>query len=134
MPRAKVTLDVVREIGLALPDVEESTTYGALALKVHGDLLACVATNKSAEPGSLMVRMDVEQRAGLIAEAPETYYVTDHYVNYPAVLVRLSQIRVDQMRDLLNSAWKFVTSRKKRTASSPAVPKKTALKERRQRS
>jgi hypothetical protein len=151
MARAKVTFDVVREIGLALPDVEESTAYGAFALKVSGDLLACVATNKSAEPGSLVVRMDFEQRAGLIAEAPETYYVTDHYVNHPAMLVRLSQIRVDQMRDLLNSAWKFVTSKKKRTASRSAAPvgepaqgqrggrkpeaskKKTTVKERRQR-
>lgn len=134
MAKTKVTVDVVREIGLALPDVEDSTAYGAFALKVRGDLLACVATNKSAEPGSLVVRMDLEQRAALIAEAPETFYVTDHYLNYPSVLVRLSQIRVDQMRDLLNSAWKFVTSKKKRTASRPAVPKKTALKERRQRS
>jgi hypothetical protein len=132
MARTKVTLDVVREIGLALPDVEDSTAYGAFALKVRGDLLACVATNKSAELGSLMVRMDLEQRAAVIAEAPETFYVTDHYVNYPSVLVRLSQIRVDQLRDLLNSAWKFVTSKKKRTASS-AAPKKAALKERRQR-
>jgi hypothetical protein len=132
MARTKVTFDVVREIGLALPEVEESTAYGALALKVRGDLLACVATNKSAEPGSLVVRMDFEPRAALIAEAPETYYVTDHYVNYAAVLVRMSQIRVDQMRDLLNSAWKFVTSKKKQTAPRPAAPKKTALKKRRQ--
>jgi hypothetical protein len=45
----------------------------------------------------------LEQRAGLLAEAPETYYLTDHYRNYPVVLVRLSRIRIDQLRDhLLN--------------------------------
>ena len=133
MPRTKVTFDVVREIGLALPDVEESTAYGSPALKARGDLLACVAINKSAEPGSLVVRMDFDQRAALLAEAPETYYVTDHYVNYPAVLVRLSQIRVDQMRDLLSSAWRFVTSQKRRTASRSAAAAKTrTLKKRRQ--
>ena len=112
MPRSKITFDVVREIGLELEDVEESTMYGALALKVRGSLLACKAINKSAEPDSLVIRIDFDQRDALLAEAPETYYVTDHYVNYPSVLVRLSRIRRDELRDLLTSAWRFVTSQK----------------------
>jgi len=99
--------------------------YGSLALKVRGDLLACMAINKSAEPGSLGVRVDFDQRDALLAEAPQTYYVTDHYVNYPMVLVRLSQIRIDELRDLLTAAWKFVTSQKKRTG-------RTTLKKRRE--
>jgi hypothetical protein len=106
-------------MGLALADVEESTAYGAFALKVRGSLLVCTAINKSAEPDSLMVRVDFDQRAALLAEAPKTYYVTDHYVNYPAVLVRLSQIRMDELRDLLGSAWRFVTSQKKPAARKP---------------
>jgi hypothetical protein len=109
LPRTKVTFDIVREIGLALPDVEDSTMYGQLALKVRGKLLSCLPVNKSAEPDSLMVRIDLEQRAGLLAEAPETYYVTDHYRDYPAVLVRLSRIPVDQLRDLLGASWRYVT-------------------------
>ena len=121
MPLTKVTFDMVREIGLGLPDVEDSTMYGALALKVRGSLLACVAINKSAEPGSLGVRIDFDQRDALLAEAPKTYYVTDHYVNYPMVLVRLSQIRIDELRDLLDTAWRFVTSPKKKTKSRPTA-------------
>jgi len=117
MPRTKITFGVVREIGLALPDVEESSTRGAFALKVHGNLLACTAIHKSAKPNSLMVRIDFDQRAALLAEAPETYYVTDHYVNYPAVLVRLSQVQKDELRGLLASASRFVTSKKKRKAT-----------------
>jgi hypothetical protein len=115
MPKARVTFDVIRELARQLADVEDSTAYGSPALKVRGKLLACMAINKSAEPGSLVVRIDFDQRTALLAEDPATYYVTDHYVNYPAVLVRLSQIRVDQARDLLNSAWRFVTSQERRT-------------------
>jgi len=116
MPRTKVTFDTVREIGLALPDVEDATMYGKLALKVRGKLLACLAIHKSAEPGSLVVRIDLDQRAGLLTDAPETYYVTDHYRDYPAVLVRLSRIPLEQLRDLLGASWRFVTagSEKKR--------------------
>jgi hypothetical protein len=114
MSKQRVTFDIVRKIGLELPDVEESTTRESPALKVRGKLLACVAIHKSAEPGSLVVRIDFDQRAALLAEAPGTYYVTDHYVNYPAVLVRLSQIPIDQLGDLLRSAWRFVTAERSR--------------------
>jgi hypothetical protein len=124
MPRAKVTFDMVREIGLALPDVEGSTMHGAPALKVRGKLLACPAINKSAEPGSLAVRIDFEQRAGLLAEAPETYYLTDHYRKYPVVLVRLSRIGVDQLRDLLGASWRFVTSQGQKKPRLPGRAKR----------
>ena len=40
------------------------------------------------------------------------YYVTDHYLNYNAVLVRLSRVTPDVLRDLLGMAHKFVTARR----------------------
>ena len=95
MPRSAINFATVRKIGLALPGVEESTAYGAPALKVHGKLLACVPTNRSAEPGSLVVRIGFDDRAELLAAAPDVYYVTDHYLNYSAVLVRLSRVTPD---------------------------------------
>jgi hypothetical protein len=50
----------------------------------------------------------------LIAANPDTYYLTDHYVNYPVVLVRLSRVHPDALRDLLLMAWRFVSTRGKR--------------------
>ena len=63
---------MVREIGLALPEVEEGTMYGSPALKVHRKLLTCLAIHKSAEPQSLAVRIDFDQRARLLADEPKT--------------------------------------------------------------
>jgi hypothetical protein len=100
---------MVRNVGLLLPGVEESTAYGVPALKVHGKLLACLPSNRSAEPGSLVVRMDLDDRAELLAADPAIYYVTDHYVGYDAVLVRLSRVNSELLRDLLGMAYKFVT-------------------------
>jgi len=110
MSRSTIDFDTVRNIGLALPGVEESTAYGFPALKIHGKLLACVPANRSAEPGSLVVRVDLEDRAELLAAAPDVYYITDHYVGYSAVLVRLSRANPDMLRDLLGMAYKFVTA------------------------
>ncbi len=110
--------DTVRKIGLALPGVEESTAYGSPALKVRGKLLACVPTHRSAEPGSLMVRVGFDDRAELLAAAPAVYYLTDHYLNYTAVLVRLSRVTPDVLRDLLGMAHKFVTAHEARRSPS----------------
>jgi hypothetical protein len=109
---AKITFDTVQAIGLAMPDVEVSTAYGATCLKLRGHLLACPALNKSAEPNTLVVKVSFDQRDALLTEAPDIFYVTDHYVNYPSVLVRLPRIRLDVLRDLLRTSWQFVNTQK----------------------
>lgn len=114
MPKRAADFDAVRKIALELPDVEESSMHGAHALKVHGKLLACTPVNKSAEPGSLAVRVDISDRAHLLAEAPDVYYVTDHYAPFPMVLVRLSRVTPEVLRDLLRMSHKFVTAKSKR--------------------
>ena len=110
MPKGTIDFGAVRKIGLTLPGVEEGTAYGKPALKAHGKLLACVPAHPSAEPGSLAVRMGFDDRAELLAEAPDIYYVTPHYVDYSAVLVRLSCLTPGVLRDLLGVAYKFVTA------------------------
>ena len=109
--------DLVRKLGLALPGVEEETYYGSPALKIGKRLLACIAIHRSAEPGSLVVRTDFETRAALVDEESSIFYVTEHYRNHPVVLVRLSKIKEDQMRDLLQAAWRIIVDHQKRLGS-----------------
>ena len=120
MPNSTINFDTVRRIGLTLPGVEESTAYGSPALKVHGKLLACIPMNRSAEPSSLMLCVDFADRTELLAADPDVYYVTGHYFGN-AVLVRLSHVNPDILRDLLGMAYKFVTK---------AAPRSTARKRR----
>jgi hypothetical protein len=111
MSKSTVTFDTVRNIGLALPGVEESAAYGSPVLKVHGKILAGIPVNRpEVEPGSVMVCVDIDDRAELLAADPDVYYVTDHYVSGNAVLVRMSRVNPDVLRDLLGMAHKFVTS------------------------
>lgn len=93
----------VLSIGLSFTDVEAGTKYdGSPVLKVRGCFMAGLATHHSAEPHTLVVRCDHDSRNDLLTDAPETYYVTDHYRPYPVVLVRLVKIDHDALRDLLN--------------------------------
>ena len=112
-----VTFATVRKIALALPGMEECLTWGKPAFKVGKQLVACVPSHSSAEPGSLVVRVGFDDRAALLAEAPEVYYITDHYAAYTGVLVRLARVTPDALRELLGMAHKFVgrtSSRSKR--------------------
>jgi hypothetical protein len=102
----------VEAIGRTLPDVEVTTAWGQPALKVCGQMFACIASHKSAEPNSLVVMMDVAERDALIEDDPDTYYLKDHYVNHPCVLVRLPRISADALRDLVAGAHRFVSARR----------------------
>jgi hypothetical protein len=124
MARSRITFDTVREIASALPGVEETTSWGAPSLKVHGSMMACIPTNKAAEPDSLLVAVDFERRAELLAEAPDVYYCPDHYQGYPGVLVRFSKIRRDALEGLLRGAWTFAAKKPARKKiGAPAAPK-----------
>jgi hypothetical protein len=110
MPR-RSSFKTVETIGRTLPDVEVTTTWGKPTLKVHGKMFVCIASHKSAEPNTLVVMMDFGDRDALVEDDPDTYYLKEHYVNYPCVLVRLSRVRADALRDLITGAHRFVSSR-----------------------
>ena len=119
MPRKSLSLDDVAEIARALPDVDASTSYGATSFKVRGKMIACQAISKSAEPNCLVVKIPFSQRDELIAAEPEVYYVTDHYAPYPSVVVRLSRVHRDALRDLLGMAARFAKEPAKKKARRP---------------
>ena len=90
-------------VALEWPDVEATTRYdGSPVLKVGGCFMAGLAADRSAEPESLVVRVAIEERDWLLEDAPDTYYVTDYHRRHPVVLVRLSRIDRDALRDLLS--------------------------------
>ncbi len=89
--------------------------YGSPALKLGGRLVACIASNKSAEPDTLVLRTTFEQRDVMIAEEPETYYLKPHYETFPVVLVRLSRVSREAMQDLLAGAVRTVAAGKKKS-------------------
>ena len=113
MSVSKVSFDTVRKIGLELPGVESSTAYGMPALKTKGKLLAAVPANVSAEPGSLVVRVSPDDRAELLAADPLVYYLTDHYLDFDGLLVRLNRISPEVLRDLLSMSYKYVNRKPK---------------------
>ena len=76
--------------------------------------MAGLATHPSAEPGTLVVRADVDDRQCLLEEVPETYYLTDYYRKYPLILVRLAQVDRDALHDLLSVSRRLTLAKTRR--------------------
>jgi hypothetical protein len=122
MPRVN-RFKLVESIGRTLPDVEVTTAWNTPALKVRGRMFVCLASHKSAEPDTLVVMMDFADRDALVDEDPDTYYLKEHYVGYPCVLVRLSRVHADALRDLVTGAHRYVSA--KHTRKSPGAKRTT---------
>lgn len=99
--------EIVKDVGLKLPDVVDGSTARGIALKVRGRLMVCKAIHSSAEPKTVMMRVSVDDRDRLLAENPQTYYLTEHYRKHSSVLVRLSEISRSALEELLACAWQF---------------------------
>jgi hypothetical protein len=98
-----MTFDEVRKIALAWPEVEDGTSYGTPALKVRKKLLV-----RLREDGDSLVMPGVPQdeRDMLVESAPKVFYFTDHYRDYPMVLIRLSKAKRATVEPLLLRRWR----------------------------
>ena len=102
--RLVVTFEQVRLAAQAFPGVEDSTSYGTPALKVRGKLLARL--HQSGE--CLVLRADLLGREILLQSDSRVFYITDHYRDYPWVLVRFSGVDAGALPDLIERAWRLV--------------------------
>jgi hypothetical protein len=103
-----MTFDEVRKIALTWPEVEDGTSYGTSALKVRKKLMV-----RLREDGDSMVMPGVpsEERDMLVESQPKVFYFTDHYRNYPMVLVRLSKTKRATIEPLLRRQWRALASK-----------------------
>ena len=110
MKKPSVTYDTVRKLGLTLPGAEESTSYGTPALKVKGKLFVRLHQDLD----KIVLPVSFERREEMMAADPETYFITDHYREYPYILVSLARVQPDALPDLLNLAYRTALKPKKR--------------------
>jgi hypothetical protein len=122
-----VTFDDVRTFALLWPEVEDGTSYGTPALKVRKKLLA-----RLREDGDSLVAFGIplDEREMLIESQPKLFYFTDHYRDYPMVLLRLSKAKRAIVEPLLRRHWRTLASKKavREYDQSRAIPSLRALR------
>jgi hypothetical protein len=97
-----LTFTDVRDMALALPGVEESTSYGTPSLKLGKKMLARLKEDGE----TLILRIGFDERDMLMEAEPDIFFITDHYRGYPSVLVRLAKVYPPTLQRLLEQAWK----------------------------
>jgi len=105
-----VTFDLIRELALKLPGVEEGTSYGTAALRVKGKFMARLKEDGE----SVVFRVGFDERELLMQTKPGVFYITDHYLGYPAVLLRMSNASKKEAADIVEMSWRFVAPKKLR--------------------
>jgi len=97
---AFIYLEFIRQVMAGLPGTTEKLSHGTPAFYVQNKMLARIWENGEV----LVVRTD--DRDKWVQKDPEVYFVTDHYKNYPTVLINLPKIEPNELKQLLTDAWK----------------------------
>jgi len=111
MPKSSANPKFMAALKLAkqFPGVELDTSYGTPAIKVKGKFMARL---RSEAEGWLAIRCDFLVRDMLLQAAPNVFHLTDHYKNYPMILVDLAKIRKAALLDILEQAWRMSAAKK----------------------
>jgi hypothetical protein len=104
-----LTWDDVVKVGMELPEVLLSTSYGTPALKVRSKLLIRLKEDDEA----IVVRTpDLDAKEALLAIDTDVFFTTAHYDGHAWVLVRLARVRRPLLRDVVREAYVAVAPKK----------------------
>jgi hypothetical protein len=117
-------LDTVRNLALALPEVVEASCHGTPAFYVRKKLFLRMWPDGE----TLVVRYPLEQREDLIDGNPDVFFLTDHYRNYPAVLINLLAVNQALLAQMIEAAWRLQASKKQIAACDASREKGTKEK------
>ncbi len=96
-----MTYDDFVALALALPETEESTSYGSPAVKRAGRQM--FAMGKGGE--TVSIKTDWPTRERMLEEHPELCFITPHHEPWPWFLVRLENLEPDLAREVLDASW-----------------------------
>ncbi|MEA2451064.1 MAG: hypothetical protein QOG63_2996 [Thermoleophilaceae bacterium] len=102
------TVDDVRRLALGLPESNEKPCYGTPGFYVRNNLFARIRSDDE----TVVVKVDIGERELLMGAEPETFFITDHYREYPSVLVRLEAIEEDELLEVLTDSWRRVAPKR----------------------
>jgi hypothetical protein len=101
------SFDDIRSIARVLPGVVDGTSYGTPALKVGGKLFARLHQDMDC----VVLRTERLDREILLQSAPDAFFITDHYRDYPWILLRIGAVEKRVLPDLIERAWRLVASK-----------------------
>lgn len=98
------TEDDVRRIALALPETIEKPWFGSPGFRVKDK--GFLRIRSEAEGALVCFVADLGEKEVLLASDERKFFTTPHYDGYPTVLVRLEEVDVDELTELITDSWR----------------------------
>ena len=102
-----------------LPETRRDPETDGEGVRVRGKVIAFPARNERSRPEGysadelfVVIRIDLQERAYLVQQWPERFFVTPHYRTYPGVITRLAAVPEEQLEELLLDAWRLVAPKR----------------------
>ena len=108
LKRPKEPFDLVVRAAEGLPGVEVGTCFGTPALRVKGKFLARLREDNE----SLVVKVLMVERDHMLQADPRVFFITDHYLDWPSILIHLSKVKRPVLRELIEQAWRRAAPKK----------------------
>ena len=99
-------LDTIRSVLAPLPEVEEYSCFGTPAFRVKKKLLARIQDNGET------IAIRCHNRDVWMKAKPKIFFITDHFRNYPSVLVHLSTVTKKDLTQIVTEAWRDIAPKK----------------------
>jgi hypothetical protein len=104
-----MTEEELRELVLSFPEASEGVSYGKPAFKVAGKFFTRLRTE---DQSLVLTGVGFDEREMYMAAEPETFHITAHYRDYPAVLARIASVDAGTVKVLLERRWREIAPRK----------------------
>ena len=119
-----------RRLLLDLGNVVEGLSYGMPSFLLNGRFFARFRDDDTV----LVLQLEsIGDRDVLMDMDPRAFFFTDHYRNYPAVLVRLAEVPAALLADVVRESWRHVSSRPPARKRAVARRRRTTRKPTRER-
>jgi hypothetical protein len=127
--KSGVTAAELKRIALSFPGIVEGSSYGQPSFLLGKKLF----TRLRKEDNSIVVIVDsMDERDMLLENEPSLFHITEHYRNYPSVLVRMDKLSVERLQAMLERRWRKMAPKKLQAEASGPTAKRTGSKASRQ--
>jgi hypothetical protein len=113
-----ITEAILRRIALSFPGAREEPHYGQPSYKIEKKFFIRL---RGEDASIVWIVESIDERDALIEMDPKTYFITDHYKNYPSVLVRIARLNETMLRKMLERRWRAIAPKTMQKAFDEAA-------------
>jgi hypothetical protein len=104
-----ITAAQFKKVALSFPEAHEKSSHGSPSIFIAKKFFTRL---RREDDGIVWIVDSIDERDVLLEMDPKTYFITDHYKDYPAVLVRIGRVTETMLHKMLERRWRVIAPKK----------------------